>query len=448
MDKQRAKIIAVDFDGTLVTDKFPLIGDPILKNIERVKEEQANGADIILWTCRTGYPLMDAVYFCRSIGIELAAINEGLPHVEGNYKEPSRKIFADEYWDDRAVHMSEKDIGDFSDGYHTFNDLYKQRLILTAALFNTYTDHSWKSRKHADGKKCFGGGWFIVGIDTPEGSYTYHYENEHWDKFKCRELDMAPEWDGHTDKDVDRLMSIIKEPKETDEYSMMVWAKREIDISCARERADSGVDEGEWDYGCSCFDSAMKAFKSLCNDGHSGFSIVMTKNILNRLIDGKPLSPIVDTPDIWSDIVDRDSEDGVIIRQCKRMYSLFKHEYPDGRVEYHDNDSYYCVDVDTGSTYTNGITRTLLHELFPITMPYMPGDRLKVYCQECLTDNKNGDFDTVAVLYIVHPDGKRTDVNRFFKETETGWADITEEEYAERWAQDLAREDVVVRVGD
>ena len=102
------------------------------------------------------------------------------------------------------------DIGEFSDGYHTFNSLYDQRLYLFATLVNTYKDISWKSKRHSDNKKCFDGGWFIVGIDTPEGQYTYHYEMKYWDLFDCQELSCAKEFDGHTDKDVGRLLSLIK----------------------------------------------------------------------------------------------------------------------------------------------------------------------------------------------------------------------------------------------
>jgi len=102
-------------------------------------------------------------------------------------------------------------IGAMSDGYHTFDDLYYQRLVLFATIVNNNPDISWKSYKHEDGKLCFGGGWFIVGIDTPEGSYTYHYENKYFDMFKCKELETAKHWDGHTDKDVTRLLSINKE---------------------------------------------------------------------------------------------------------------------------------------------------------------------------------------------------------------------------------------------
>lgn len=101
------------------------------------------------------------------------------------------------------------DIGEVSDGYHTFNALYEQRLILFATLVNTYVDKSWKSRLHSDGEIPFDGGWFIVGIDTPAGQYSYHYEDKDWDLFRCKELERAPEFDGHTDKDVDRLLSLV-----------------------------------------------------------------------------------------------------------------------------------------------------------------------------------------------------------------------------------------------
>lgn len=100
------------------------------------------------------------------------------------------------------------DIGEFSDGYHTFNSLYHQRAILFATIVNQNSSLAWKSRKHSDGKLCFGGGWFIVGVDTPAGSYTYHYEDKYWDLFKCVELPCGKPWDGHTEGDVTRLLSL------------------------------------------------------------------------------------------------------------------------------------------------------------------------------------------------------------------------------------------------
>lgn len=107
-----------------------------------------------------------------------------------------------------------KNIGELSDGFHTFNSLYEQRMILFAALVKAYMDKAWKSYRHEDGECCFGGGWFIVGIDTPEGSYTYHYENKYWDMFDCVDLPRAKHWDGHTEADAEvRLMSLTPERK-------------------------------------------------------------------------------------------------------------------------------------------------------------------------------------------------------------------------------------------
>lgn len=106
------------------------------------------------------------------------------------------------------------DIGDFSDGYHTFNELYHQRAILFAAIVNQNREISWKSYRHENGELCFGGGWFIVGIDTPDGSYTYHYENKYWNIFECEEFELGKHWDGHTEKDVTRLLSLPPIKKE------------------------------------------------------------------------------------------------------------------------------------------------------------------------------------------------------------------------------------------
>ena len=100
------------------------------------------------------------------------------------------------------------DIDDVSDGFHTFRGLYYQRMMLFAALVKQNKDKAWKSLRHEDGEFCFGGGWFIVGIDTPKGSYTYHYETNFYSLFNCEELECGKHWDGHTEKDVTRLLSL------------------------------------------------------------------------------------------------------------------------------------------------------------------------------------------------------------------------------------------------
>lgn len=330
--------------------------------------------------------------------------------------------------------ISIDDIGEVSDGYHTFNSLYHQRLVLFAALVNAFSESAWKSHKHSDGEVPFGGGWFIVGVDTPEGPYTYHYEDKDWDLFRCREVEMAPEWDGHTDKDVQRVLSLTDDTTND-------WAKKEIELACGKERAGC-KNEDEALYGVSCYESALKAYRSLARDGHSGFSIQLTKSILNRLIDGKCLTPIEDTPDIWNE-VDFGEKNGTKEYQCTRMSSLFKKVTKDGEVSYSDVQRVQVIYADNpDNAWSSGFATRLVDKIFPITMPYFPAlKKFKLIAEECLVDEKNGDYDTVAYLNIITPDDKTVELNAFFKETENGMVRIEKEEYEERKAAAEARKE-------
>ena len=220
--------------------------------------------------------------------------------------------------------------------------------------------------------------------------------------------------------------------------SMLEWAKREIELACKRERGNRS--KYEFDYGCACYESALKAYKSLLGDGHSGMSIGYTKHILDRLLDGKVLTPIEDTPDIWNDCALYDYKVGYSTKQCKRMSSLFKDIYDDGAIKYKDIGRFVCTDKDKPSiTWHSGLIDKILDEKFPITMPYMPSDRpYLVYCSEVLTDPHNGDFDTVAIWYVKKPNGDREDINRFFKEGEDDWVEISEAEYQTRNEMEVA----------
>lgn len=98
-----SKIIAVDFDGTLCENKWPKIGDPNLELIEYLLDQRRNnGAKIILWTCRTGELLQEAGLWCLTYGLWFNAVNENVPEIVKKFGEDTRKIFADEYIDDRA----------------------------------------------------------------------------------------------------------------------------------------------------------------------------------------------------------------------------------------------------------------------------------------------------------------------------------------------------------
>lgn len=119
-------------------------------------------------------------------------------------------------------------MGDVSDGYHTFDELYMYRVLYNAAFFNELNNtihlmesiraqhdstlppsHDFmlhKSKRHSDGEECFGGGWFIVMAQLPTGQISNHYELRHWDLFNIPEMSQAAPWDGHTPEDVaDRL---------------------------------------------------------------------------------------------------------------------------------------------------------------------------------------------------------------------------------------------------
>jgi len=94
--------IAVDFDGTLVEDKYPKIGKDLPFAFEALRMFMQRGYFLILWTSRTGERLEEAVEYCRSKGVEFYAVNK-------NYGEEvpqdgfPRKIIADFFIDDRDV---------------------------------------------------------------------------------------------------------------------------------------------------------------------------------------------------------------------------------------------------------------------------------------------------------------------------------------------------------
>ena len=227
--------------------------------------------------------------------------------------------------------------------------------------------------------------------------------------------------------------------------NLVSWAEKEIQLACKNEL--DGCESGEdASYGIGCYKSALKALKSLAEDGHSGYSIGITKSILNRLIDGLPLSPIYDTEDVWNLAYERDGENGKIrVYQCARCTQFFKHvDTVTGETTYNDVERVVGIDKISGSSYTSGLISGIYDELFPITMPYMPPTtRAKMFTEEFLFDQKNGgDFDTEAVLHVITPDGDKIEINRFFKDppkdldTSTeqfhGWVEITEDEYNER----------------
>ena len=99
------KAIAIDFDGCLCTNAYPEIGEPIWPVIRRAKAEQQAGAGLILWTCREGQLLLDAIDACEGWGLSFNTVNESLPDWIEAFGTKPRKVGASEYWDDKAVRL-------------------------------------------------------------------------------------------------------------------------------------------------------------------------------------------------------------------------------------------------------------------------------------------------------------------------------------------------------
>lgn len=100
------------------------------------------------------------------------------------------------------------DTNNISDSYLTFGDLYQQRLCLSAALFNAYSESCWKSRFNSDGTKVSKGERFIACCDTPQGPYTLSCAIKYWELFKVPVLDKYPMFDCTNSRDVTRLLSL------------------------------------------------------------------------------------------------------------------------------------------------------------------------------------------------------------------------------------------------
>jgi hydroxymethylpyrimidine pyrophosphatase-like HAD family hydrolase len=94
--------IAVDFDGTIVEHKYPLIGKELPFATDTLRILQQQGHRLILWTYRCGTELQEAIDFCQERGLEFYAVNKNFPEEKWE-PDQSRKILADIYIDDRNL---------------------------------------------------------------------------------------------------------------------------------------------------------------------------------------------------------------------------------------------------------------------------------------------------------------------------------------------------------
>lgn len=116
--------IAVDFDGTIVEDRYPKIGKPIIFAFDTLNKLQNKGHRLILWTYRKGEALEEAVKFCEKNGIVFYAVNNSFPEEEFDPTH-SRKIHADLFIDDRNI-----------GGLKSWGEIYQELVGETTPQFN------------------------------------------------------------------------------------------------------------------------------------------------------------------------------------------------------------------------------------------------------------------------------------------------------------------------
>ena len=206
--------------------------------------------------------------------------------------------------------------------------------------------------------------------------------------------------------------------------SLKDWAKKEVEVACKRENPN--WDGESFDYGCSCYMSALKAFESLCDDGHSGYSFSVTRRILEKLLYNRPLTPITDEDFTNQTTISSRHEE----YQCPRMSSLFKTVYEDGSVEYSDVNRAYSFDAEfPDDTFTCGFDSNFLDKLIPITLPY-DGTSTKYAIKVQRFDTKDG-VEYRAILSITDPDGKVIPVDKYYRigDKDTEHKMITKEEF-------------------
>lgn len=189
------------------------------------------------------------------------------------------------------------------------------------------------------------------------------------------------------------------------------WAQEEIKL--AKEEADK--------YGKDSLDSAYKSYIKLYKEGSTGYSCGHVTEILQRLVERKPLTAISDLPEIWKKAYDCYD---YVTYSCKRMPTLIKTVWNENnKTEYDDLDRVFCVDISTGDVCRLKIARELINKLYPIEMPYYPQlGYFKVYY-------KREGQNKITFLYLTEPKGQKVTLNRNYEYDNSGneWKEIANE---------------------
>ena len=200
------------------------------------------------------------------------------------------------------------------------------------------------------------------------------------------------------------------------------WAKHELDLARENEIAHA-VLVGDEDYGIMCYDAAEHLLAVFQEQGHSGYSAKVVKEIFSRLVDGKPLTPVTDEEDQWHNAY-KNGNSRKKSYQHKRMSSLFKHVAPDGSVSYYDMDRIIAYDQNSNPFSEIHINK-IVSKYFPIKFPYV-GEEIKVHVEDLdsnegyasirhIIDATRNGLDHVVIdrYYMINEDCTWSEIDEF-----------------------------------
>ena len=137
--------IAVDFDGTIVEDRYPDIGPEQPFATETLRMLIKERHRLILWTVREGKALEEAVNWCRERGVEFYAVNRDYPEEKAEFNNHfSRKIKADIWIDDRNI----GGLPDWGRIYQMITQGLTWEKLIQQASRKTFEDHEAPKKKH------------------------------------------------------------------------------------------------------------------------------------------------------------------------------------------------------------------------------------------------------------------------------------------------------------
>lgn len=210
------------------------------------------------------------------------------------------------------------------------------------------------------------------------------------------------------------------------------WARNELELF---DKAEKGKFEKESDV-------AYQTFRDFLNREEELNDIGLSASLLIKLLLEDPLTPIEDDEESWEQVMGCDTspmdvEGWFSLYQCKRRGSLFKrvHYNPKTGLEeinYSDLERAVCVDIETGQSYQpTNLELCVLDDADPISMPYTPTDKIKIFVDRFRYYKDSQDFDTIGILAIMKPKEDAKEIMRWFKRNQetNRWETIRKVEY-------------------